>query len=92
METEGNTRFIKIKTSLKEKLDLFVRFMRSKWLAYLFIMAYITMLLTLLVMVLIIVRFAFISSKIQNLKMNLTFRKLIFHPTLLILILVYWAW
>ena len=63
MESEGNTRLIQIRTCLKEKLDLFVRFMRSKWLAYLFIMAYITMLLTLLIMVLIIVRFSFISSE-----------------------------
>ena len=61
MESEGNTRLIQIKTCLKEKLDLFVRFMRSKWLAYLFIMAYITMLFTLLIMVVIIVGFSFNS-------------------------------
>jgi hypothetical protein len=63
MESEGNTRLIQIKICLREKLDLFVRFMRSKWLAYLFIMAYIIMLFTLLVMVGIIVRFSFISSE-----------------------------
>ena len=62
MESEGSTRLIQIRTCLKEKLDLFVRFMRSKWLAYLFIMAYITMLFTLLVMVVIIVGFSFNST------------------------------
>ena len=61
MDSESSTRLIQIRTCLFEKLDLFVRFMRSKWLAYLFIMAYITMLLTLLIMVLVIVRFSFIS-------------------------------
>ena len=54
-----------IKQSLKEKLDLFVRFMRSKWMAYLFLIAYITMLLTLLLMVFIIIRYSFIPDNSQ---------------------------
>ena len=59
------SRLEQIKQSLKEKLDLFVRFMRSKWMAYLFLIAYITMLLTLLLMVFIIIRYSFISDDSQ---------------------------
>ena len=59
------SRLEQIKQSLKEKLDLFVRFMRSKWMAYLFLIAYITMLLTLLLMVFIIIRYSFIPDNSQ---------------------------
>ena len=59
MEREETTRLSRITHNLKVKLDLFVRFMRSKWMAYLFLVCYITMLLTLLVMVFIIIRYSF---------------------------------
>merc|ERR1711909_1819 len=67
-EPESNipiSRLELIKQSLKEKLDLFVRFMRSKWMAYLFLIAYITMLFTLLLMVFIIIRYSFIPDNSQ---------------------------
>ena len=62
MENEGQlTMFESIVNSIKEKLDLFVRFMRSKWLAYTFIAAYVIMLATLIIMVCVMVSY-FIGS------------------------------
>ena len=48
--------------SLKERLDLFARFLRSTFLAYIFIAAYVTMLMCLLVMVFIIARYFITTS------------------------------
>ena len=44
-----------VRNVFNEQLDQTVRFMRSKWMAYLFIMAYITMLSTLVIMVFVLV-------------------------------------
>ena len=53
--TNSSSVVTRIRNVFNEQLDQTVRFMRSKWLAYLFMMAYITMLITLLIMAFVLV-------------------------------------
>ena len=64
--TNSSSVVTRIRNVFNEQLDQTVRFMRSKWLAYLFMMAYITMLIMLLIMAFVVVSNFFAKQMDDN--------------------------